>query len=70
MPCPYCAAPTTTEMCRRTTLGDRMFHCRACRRTCNERTGCAGWLAHPCVKAMDRSVDKTPGHRVLDCCVL
>jgi len=39
MPCPYCAAPTTTEMVRRTTLGYRMFHCRACRRTCNERTG-------------------------------
>ena len=39
MPCPYCAAPTTTEMVRRTTLGYRMVHCRACRRTCNERTG-------------------------------
>ncbi len=39
MSCPYCAAPTTTQMARRTTLGYRMFHCRACRRTCNERTG-------------------------------
>ncbi len=39
MPCPNCAAPTTTEMRRRTTLGYRMFHCRTCRRTCNERTG-------------------------------
>jgi len=39
MPCPYCAAPTTTEMRRRTTLGYCMFRCRACRRTCNERTG-------------------------------
>jgi len=39
MPCPYCAAPATTEMSRRTTLGHRMFQCRACRRTCNERTG-------------------------------
>ncbi len=39
MSCPYCAAPTTTEMRRRTTLGYRMFRCRACRRTCNERTG-------------------------------
>jgi len=38
MPCPYCAAPATTEMRRRTTLGYRMFRCRACRRTCNERT--------------------------------
>jgi transposase-like protein len=39
MPCPYCAATTTTERARRTTLGYRVFHCRACRRTCNERTG-------------------------------
>ncbi len=39
VPCPYCAALATTEMARRTTLGYRMFHCRACRRTCNERTG-------------------------------
>jgi len=38
MPCPHCAAPTTTQMARRTTLGYRMFRCRACRRTCNERT--------------------------------
>ncbi len=56
MPCPYCAALATTEMRRRTTLGYRMFRCRACRRTRNERTGtpcnhlqvpCAGWLPHP-----------------------
>jgi transposase-like protein len=39
MPCPYCAAPTTTEIPRRTTLGYRLFRCCACRRTCNERTG-------------------------------
>ncbi len=39
MPCPYCAAPATTEMSRRSTLGYRMVPCRACRRTCNERTG-------------------------------
>jgi len=39
VPCPYCAAPTTTELVRQTTLGYHMFHCRACRRTCNERTG-------------------------------
>ncbi len=25
MPCPHCAAPTTTQMARRTTLGYRMF---------------------------------------------
>ena len=28
MPCPYCAAPTTTELPRTTTLGYRMFRCR------------------------------------------
>jgi len=39
VPCPYCAAPATTEKRRRTTLGYRMVHCRACRRTCNECTG-------------------------------
>ena len=39
MSCPYCAASTTTELPRQTTLGYRMFHCRSCRRTCNERTG-------------------------------
>ena len=39
MPCPSCAAPTTTDLPRTTTLGYRMFHCRACRRTCSERSG-------------------------------
>ena len=39
MPCPYCAAPATTEMARTTILGYRMFRCSSCRRTCNERTG-------------------------------
>ena len=39
MSCLYCAAPTTTELPRTTTLGYRMFRCRVCRRTCNERTG-------------------------------
>jgi len=39
MSCPHCAATVTTQMARRTTLSYRMFHCRACRRTCNERTG-------------------------------
>ncbi len=38
MPCPYCAAPATTEITRRTMRGDRMVHCRACRRTCNVTT--------------------------------
>ncbi len=39
MPCPHCAAIVTSELRRRTTLGYRMFRCRACRRTCNKRTG-------------------------------
>ncbi len=39
MPCPHCAATATTEQPRRTALGYRTFRCRACRRTCNERTG-------------------------------
>ncbi len=47
MPCPSCAAPTTTEMARRTTLGYRMFHCRTCRRTGNERTGTPFTLCWP-----------------------
>jgi len=37
MPCPHCAATVTTALRRRTTHGYRMFRCRACRRTCNER---------------------------------
>ena len=28
MPCPYCAAPTTIELSRTTTLGYRMFRCQ------------------------------------------
>ncbi|MDP9371249.1 MAG: IS6 family transposase [Chloroflexota bacterium] len=39
MPCPHCAASTTTEQPRRTALGYRTFRCRACRRAFNERTG-------------------------------
>jgi len=39
VPCPSCAAPTTSQMARRTTLGYRMFHCHSCGRACNERTG-------------------------------
>ncbi len=60
MPCPYCAATTTTEMPRRTTLGYRMFRCRACRRTYNERTGTPfnhlGACALPLFSAGRRSV--------------
>ncbi len=39
MSCPCCAAPVTTALSRRTTLGYWMFRYRACRRTYNERTG-------------------------------
>ncbi len=38
MPCPHCAATVTAELPRRAALGYRTFRCRACRRTCNERT--------------------------------
>jgi len=39
VPCPHCAATTTTEQPRRTGLGYRTFRCAMCRRVCNERTG-------------------------------
>ncbi len=39
MSCLHCAAAVTTALSRRTTLSYRIVHCRACRRTCNERTG-------------------------------
>jgi transposase-like protein len=39
MLCPYCQGGTTQELDRRTTLGYRLFRCRPCRRTFNERTG-------------------------------
>ncbi len=39
VPCPHCAVTTTVEQHRRTALGYRTFHCYACRRTFNERTG-------------------------------
>ncbi len=39
MPCPHCGASATTECPKRTALGYRTFHCRACRRTFNERSG-------------------------------
>ena len=40
MPCPHCAA-ATVEQRRRTALGYRTFHCLACGRVFNERTGTA-----------------------------
>ncbi len=39
MGCPYCQGDTTQEVERRTALGYRLFRCRPCRRTFNERTG-------------------------------
>ena len=39
MACPYCQGDTTLELERRTALGYRLFRCRPCRRTFNERTG-------------------------------
>jgi len=33
------------------------------RRTASTEAGCAGWLAHPWLKARDRAVDTAPGHR-------
>ncbi len=39
MPCPHGAATALAEQARRTALGYRTFHCRACRRMFNERTG-------------------------------
>lgn len=37
--CPSCQEDATQELARWTALGDRLFRCRPCRRTCNERTG-------------------------------
>ncbi len=39
MDCPHCAAPDHYELGRRTALGYCTVRCRACTRTCNERTG-------------------------------
>jgi putative transposase len=39
VPCPHCAATTTTEQPRRTALGYRTFRCTQCGRIANERTG-------------------------------
>ncbi len=38
MGCPYCQGDATQEMERTTALGYRLFRCRPCRRTFNERT--------------------------------
>ena len=39
MACPYCQGDATQELERTTALGYRLFRCRPCRRTFNERTG-------------------------------
>ncbi len=39
MACPYCLGDATQELERTTALGYRLFRCRPCRRTFNERTG-------------------------------
>ncbi len=39
MPCPHCAAATTTGRATHTALGYRTFRCHACQRSFNERTG-------------------------------
>jgi len=39
MACPYCQGDATQEVERTTALGYRLFRCRPCRRTFNERTG-------------------------------
>ncbi len=39
MGCPYCQGDATWELDRVTALGYRLFRCRPCRRTFNERTG-------------------------------
>ncbi len=39
MACPYCQGDATQELKRATALGYRLFRCRPCRRTFNERTG-------------------------------
>ncbi|GHO63170.1 hypothetical protein KSC_030950 [Ktedonobacter sp. SOSP1-52] len=38
MNCPYCMSATSTEQNKKTTLGYRMFRCRGCHHTFNERT--------------------------------
>jgi transposase-like protein len=37
----HCASTVTKEQSKKTSLGYRTFHCSACKRTFNERTGTA-----------------------------
>ena len=39
MNCPHCASTATKQQTKKTSLGYRTFHCSACKRTFNERTG-------------------------------
>jgi len=39
MTCPYCQEDAAQQLERATALGYRLFRCRRCRRTFNERTG-------------------------------
>jgi putative transposase len=39
MNCPHCASTATKEQTKPTSLGYKTFHCSACQRTFNERTG-------------------------------
>src|SRR6476660_9219259 len=39
MNCPHCSSTTTTLRSKKTCLGYKVFYCRSCRRTFNERTG-------------------------------
>lgn len=39
MNCPNCLSTATTQLASKTSLGYGMFHCSACRRKFNERTG-------------------------------
>lgn len=39
MKCPHCSSSSTGELSRRTSLGYKLFQCRACTRVFNERTG-------------------------------
>src|SRR5256886_308411 len=39
MNCPHCASSTTKQQAKKTSLGYQTFHCSACQRTFNERTG-------------------------------
>src|SRR5207237_1338725 len=39
MNCPHCSSSITTQLSRKTSLGYKVFRCRACHRIFNERTG-------------------------------